>query len=308
MAYDYTFTVFTPTYNRVHTLERVFDSLCAQTFKDFEWLIVDDGSTDSTAALVERFKENAEFELRYIFQRNSGKHVATNRAVGEARGRFFLTLDSDDACVPEALERLLFYWNTIPDDRKQQFSAVTALCMDPAGRVIGSKFPHSPLDSTPVEVTYRYRVRGEKWGFQRTDVLRRHPFPVIEGEAFVTEALVWNAIGKDYRTRYVNDALRIYFETADQRADNLSNVGVVRQAQGRQMFARGLLNDFVRYGRYAPGEFYKCAANYARCSFHLRTGLAEQWAGLTNGAARCLWLSALPAGYLLSLRDRQRLR
>ena len=106
---DYIFTVFTPTYNRAHTLSRVYKSLADQTFKNFEWLIVDDGSTDGTKVLIEKWTEEASFPIRYFYQENQGKHIAHNLGVKKARGELFLSLDSDDTCVPEALERFNYH-------------------------------------------------------------------------------------------------------------------------------------------------------------------------------------------------------
>ena len=103
------FTVFTPTYNRAYTLHRVYESLKAQTYRDFEWLIVDDGSNDNTRELIQKWQNESLFSIRYIYQQNSGKHIAFNRAVREAKGELFLTLDSDDACVEEALERFKYH-------------------------------------------------------------------------------------------------------------------------------------------------------------------------------------------------------
>src|SRR3974390_2817293 len=100
MVEPYAFTVFTATYNRAHTLHRVYDSLCAQTLHDFEWIVIDDGSTDNTAELIDDWAKAAQFPIRYFKQNHSGKHVAHNLAVREARGLFFLPLDSDDACLP----------------------------------------------------------------------------------------------------------------------------------------------------------------------------------------------------------------
>ena len=167
------------TFNRAHVLHRVYDSLREQTFRDFEWLVVDDGSTDGTGALVEAWRAEADFPIRYRYQENRGKHVACNRAVPEARGRFFLTLDSDDACVPQALERLNRYWEEIPEREQPGFSAVTVLCMDEAGRIVGDRFPRRITDSDPLEVQYRLKVRGEKWGFQRTAVMRTKPAAIV---------------------------------------------------------------------------------------------------------------------------------
>src|SRR5690242_10850122 len=108
------FTVFTPTYNRAHTLHRVFDSLRAQTIRDFEWLVIDDGSVDGTSEQISEWTNTVDFPIRYFKQKNSGKHIAHNLAAREARGQFFLPLDSDDACMPDALERLSYHWNSIP--------------------------------------------------------------------------------------------------------------------------------------------------------------------------------------------------
>ena len=135
------FTVFTATYNRAHVLHRVYHSLRAQ---DLSGLRVAGGgrrSTDGPRALAARWRAAAGFPTRYRYQENRGKHVAYNHAVPLARGRFFLTLDSDDACVPQALARLNRYWEEIPEREKPRFSAVTVLCMDAAGRVVGDRFP-----------------------------------------------------------------------------------------------------------------------------------------------------------------------
>ena len=98
------FTVFTPTFNRAYTLQGVYESLAMQTFRDFEWIIVDDGSTDNTENLISEWKKEANFVIRYYYQTNQGKHIASNKGVKEAQGELFLFLDSDDRCVPQTLE------------------------------------------------------------------------------------------------------------------------------------------------------------------------------------------------------------
>lgn len=106
-GFDYTFTVFTPTYNRSHLLGRLYESLKRQTFRDSEWVIVDDGSTDQTQELVKHWQMEASFPIRYFWQPNSGKHVAYNRGLQEARGFLFADIDSDDFFAPEALDPTL---------------------------------------------------------------------------------------------------------------------------------------------------------------------------------------------------------
>lgn len=209
-GHEFTFTVFTPTYNRAHTLSRVYESLVAQTFTDFEWLIVDDGSTDGTQELVGHWQIDTAFPIRYLRQENQGKHAATNVGVAEARGELFLTIDSDDAFVPHALERYHHHWTAIPAAERDRFSAVTALVADEHGRLIGTRFPRDPTDASALEIRYRYKVKADKAGFQRTSVLRDTPFPEIAGyRGLVPESLVWNAIARRYQERYVNEVLKI---------------------------------------------------------------------------------------------------
>jgi glycosyltransferase involved in cell wall biosynthesis len=289
-----TFTVFTATYNRAHTLGRVYDSLCGQTYRSFEWLIVDDGSADGTRALVERWQRQALFPIRYLVQENAGKHVACNRAVREARGALFLTLDSDDACVPEALERFTHHWDAIPPDRKPLFSAVTCLSMDHHGRLVGTRFPHDVTDSDSLEIRYRYGVTGEKWGFHRTDVLREYPFPESVKRHVVPEGIVWSRIARRYKTRFVNEALRIYY------TDQPSLVHGVKpgtNAVGARLYYLSVLNEEGDYFRHAPLQFFRSAALYSRASFHLGASLREQASALATPFGRVLWACALPAGF-----------
>ena len=299
--YDYTFTVFTPTYNRAHTLSRVYHSLAAQTFRDFEWLIVDDGSTDGTGDLVAGWQAKADFAIRYVWQENGGKHIATNRGVAEARGELFLTLDSDDECVPEALERFKYHWDSIPAEQRIQFSAVTALARNQHGEVLGSRFPHDPTDSESLEIHYKYGVAGEKWGFQRTDVMRAFPFPDLPGVGYMPEGVVWSQIAARYKTRFVNETLRIYFQERDRR---LFNDPVGTSYAGRLYAVRLFLNLDYPFPLTALLRFY---ADYVRLSIYERIGPLQQVRQIPNAG---YWLLALPMGIAVYLRDqiRRRLR
>ncbi len=297
------FTVFTPTYNRGSVLHRVYESLCAQTFRDFEWLIVDDGSTDDTPVRVGQWKQAASFPIRYFVQENRGKHFAFNRGVQEARGRFFLTLDSDDACTPEALERFLFHWNSIPADQREAFSAVTALCRDQHGRPVGSRFPQDVLDSDSLEIRYRYHVTGEKWGFQRTDVLRQFPFPeALEGQ-YLPEGVVWSRIARRYKTRFVNEFLRIYYI---EEGSLVHGHAPQRHAAGGRLQHQTVLNDEIAFFRFAPREFLRSAVHYVRFSNHLGVGLSGQVRDLSNRLAKTLWLLAVLPGLVVYHLDRNR--
>ena len=209
------FTVFTPTYNRAHTLVRVYQCLVAQTLRDFEWLVVDDGSSDGTPALLAGWQAEGRVPIRYVCQPNGGKHVAFNTGVRLARGALFLTLDSDDSCDANALQRLHGHWLSIATAERSAFSGVTCLCKTPSGQIVGSGLPRPLVDGLPFQVFSQLRLHGEMWGFQRTDLLRRFPYPEFAGERFVPEGLVWNRIGAHHKIRFVNEALRHYHHSAD---------------------------------------------------------------------------------------------
>jgi len=297
-AYEHLFTVFTPTLNRAHTLDRVYSSLATQTFRDFEWLIVDDGSTHGTQALVDHWQRHASFPIRYLRQETRGKHVAFNAGVREATGELFVPLDSDDACVPNALERFREHWTSIPAEQLPRFSGVTALCVDQHGNLVGSRFPSDVVDSNSLEIHYRYHVRGEKWGFIRTDVLRDFPFP-DPGSVYVPESVVWAKIARRYLARFVNEVLRIYYIGAPSI---MSHQAASKFAVGGRLQHLGVLNEQLDYARHAPVQFFLSAAHYARFSFHLGASIAAQFREIESAGGRLLWSLAVPAGWVLPTR------
>lgn len=298
------FTVFTPTYDRAHTLPRVFHSLSVQTFRDFEWVIVDDGSRDGTRDLVAGWARSAPFPIRYLYQANAGKAAATNAGVVHAHGELFLIADSDDEFLPQALERFAFHWDAIPAAERDRFTGVTALCCDGAGRPVGDRFPVSPLDSDSLELLYRYRVRGEKWGFHRTDVIRRFPFPSVAGTRHTPEDVVWRAIARRYKTRFVNEVLRVYHQDA---GGQLTRIPARQWAEFRGYYAQRMRED-LDFLRVAPMEFYRLMVNYARWCFVASDPLRLQTRRLAGGQLRALWAAAVLPGLLLAGRDRLRER
>ena len=201
-------TVFTPTYNRAHTLTRLYLSLKNQTCFDFEWLIVDDGSTDNTPQLLDEFcKENNPFTIRHYRQDNSGKHVAINEGVDLANGKLFFIVDSDDYLVKTAIESLL-KWESEIHDRKD-FAGVAGNRGYHNGDLIGSTFFGDYIDATSLE-REKYSISGDKAEVLYTDVLKRNKFPVFKGEKFITENVVWYEIAsKGLKIRWVNSIIYI---------------------------------------------------------------------------------------------------
>jgi glycosyltransferase involved in cell wall biosynthesis len=291
------FTVFTPTFNRAHTLGRVYESLVRQTFRDFEWLVVDDGSTDDTKALVRRWAEEAAFPIRYEHQPNQGKHVAFNRAVQLARGPLFLCFDSDDVLLPDALALFRDAWHECGDG----FCGVTGRCVDEAGRLIGLPLPRSPLDVSSLDLKYRHKIHGEKCGFVRTDILRQYPFPVVAGTKYVPEGVVWAQIARHHITRYIDKPVRVYHQNTDEQIMARSPA---TYAAGLAYWHRSVLNHEIGYFRHAPKGIVVSAINYVRFSLHCGIGSCSILAQAGGPLAVTLVLIVAPLSLAIFWRDR----
>jgi glycosyltransferase involved in cell wall biosynthesis len=198
------FAILTATYNRAYILPKLYASLCDQTFRDFEWVIVDDGSCDGTKDLVASWEPF--FEIRYVWQPNRGKHTALNRGVPMAKGELIYAIDSDDYLLPNALEILNRRWNEIPEPRR--FACLTGLCRRPDGSLISGTLPSDPFDSFSYGLSLR-TWKGDRTGVVRADAWREFPFPEFPGEHFIPEGVVWSRLINKYGIRYFNEPLLV---------------------------------------------------------------------------------------------------
>jgi glycosyltransferase involved in cell wall biosynthesis len=200
-------TVFTPTYNRAHLLQRLYDSLCKQTFNDFEWLIVDDGSKDDTESVVNTFIAEDRLDIRYIKQSNGGKHRAINRGVAEANGDLFFIVDSDDYLSNNGLELIEYYYEQIKCN--DSFAGVSGIRVDENGTRIGGIFPFDILDTDYMSLYFKYHINGDMAEVYKTKILRNFPFPNFNDEKFCAESFVWNRIAQKFKLRYFNKGIYI---------------------------------------------------------------------------------------------------
>lgn len=113
---EFFFTVVICTYNRANLLGKALQSLVNQKFRDFEVIVVDDGSTDQTFAVVKEFRNK--LNLRYIFQQNKGLSIARNVGGFSANGEFITFLDSDDEYLPQ---HLMLRYEILMQERTIQF-------------------------------------------------------------------------------------------------------------------------------------------------------------------------------------------
>lgn len=301
-------TIFTATYNRAHTLHRVYESLAAQTFRNFEWLVIDDGSTDNTAEKVACWQRIANFPIRYYHQPNFGKHVAHNNAAQLAQGELFLFLDSDDGCIPEALARMAEVWESIPVEQRDTYTGVTSRCVDQYGNRVGADFAQDPWDTNLLYITYIARQKCEMWGAVRTGLARANPYPTPAHTIYVPESVLWNRLARQYKTRFVNDRLRVYY--VNEGNDTMSGSGVMsywrlwRMAPGLARWHEEALLSQMDYFVASPHRLYRAAVHFVRFSWIMGRGIRGQWNTLPSAGARLLLLAAALPGTLVYLRDR----
>lgn len=289
-------TILTPTYNRASLLPRLFDSLLRQTNKDFEWIVVDDGSTDDTREVVANLKEKCggAFPMGYVYKVNGGKHMAINIGAERARGELLFIADSDDLLIDDALETVANSWHDISDDKSFAGIAGLDITMD-TREVIGSGLPQEHIDCNAIDIRYRHHVTGDMKEVFRTEVLREFPFPEFAGERFCPEQLVWFRMARRYRLRYINKPIYI----ADYQPDGIT-AGITR-ARMRNPSA-----SMLTYAELTecPVPFLvkvKAAINFWRF-WHCRTATSV----VPRVALRWHWLR--PLGWMMHVRDGNALR
>ena len=193
-------TVFTPTYNRRELLTRAYASLKEQSCKDFEWVIVDDGSTDDTRDYVEAWIQEGLVEIRYYYQENGGKMRAHNRGAEYASAPLFVCLDSDDYLVPDGVKLLLDAWEEgiKKSNDSDKIAGIVAHKGKSENELLGEcDFPFG--GETTLYGLYTAGFKGETTLLFRTDVLREYPFPEIDGEKYVPEDYIYDKIDQEYR-------------------------------------------------------------------------------------------------------------
>ena len=194
-------TVLTPTYNRSELLKRCYDSLKEQTIKDFEWLIIDDGSTDNTESIVKEFQQNSAMTIRYIKKQNGGKHTALNIGFEQADSKYLIVLDSDDELIPTAIETIIARWESRKNNHT--IGALVFLKADQKNRIVGAPFPKDG------EVISKFKQKhiGDKAEVFRTSLLKSYKYPEFIGERFIGESYVWDQVALKYKFAYFNEVI-----------------------------------------------------------------------------------------------------
>lgn len=289
-------TVFTPTYNRAYIIKQLYDSLCRQTSRNFEWLIVDDGSTDNTKELISTFISEGKISIRYFWQENGGKHSAINVGVNETKGSWFYIVDSDDYILDDAIEQIEKECKAIEYDNR--FCGISGRRQRPDGSMIGSKQENKIIDATILDFYYTVNSKiYDRAEVYKTSILKKYPFPIVENEKFVAEGIVWNRISNaGYLLRFVD---KIY-TVCEYREDGLSEASVRNRHKCPTLTT--LLYSELAVSKIPLKYRFKALVNYWRFSF------SEKEKGERKRIKRTPVLVNIVAfilGYILYRRDKR---
>lgn len=280
-----TLTIFTPAYNRAHTLSRTYESLLRQTCDDFEWLIVDDGSKDSTKALVEGWIQEGKINIRYIYQQNQGMHGAHNTAYRNIDTELNTCIDSDDYMPDDAVETIVNFWKAHGSDK---YAGIIGLDCTEGGNIIGTSFPEGMTETT-LNGFYAKGGKGDKKLVYRTDVIKQYPeYPIFEGEKYVGLAYKYMLIDQDYTLLTLNKPLVVVEYQQDgssmnmyrQYWNNPKGFAFYRKAE------MGTTQSFIRT--------FKVCIHYVSSSFIMKNKTFIQ-----DTPRKLLTILAIPFGYIL---------
>lgn len=281
-------TIFTPAYNRAHTLPRTYASLRRQDCKDFIWLVVDDGSSDNTAELVKNWQaRETEFEIRYIYKENGGMHTAHNTAYENMDTELNVCIDSDDTLADGAVRCILDLWERV-DHRK--YAGIIGLDADMnTGKVIGTSFPED-MKETTLAGFYDAGGRGDKKLVYRTDIMKAlPPYPVFEGEKYVSLGWKYQLCDQQYKLITTNTVLCNVEYQADGSSRNMFRQ-YLRNPKGFAFIRKENMKYITDFKRNVIDAIHYCSSSQI---IHDKNFIKESPKPL-------LTLLCIPAGWLLT--------
>lgn len=221
-------TIITSNYNRREVLYRCMKSIEAQTFRDIEYIVVDNGSSVSFDDVMEKFMEEATIPVMFVKRNNGiGRHTGRNSAIRRARGEYLAMIDSDDEYLPDGIEKLVNAWMQIPEDQRMDYRETCCLVQDEHGRQVGDKFPEGINKLSRLEALKAVMVPGlgcEHANMSRTILLKENLFPEPEGVASYSDSVIWWKLSNKYKSYFFNGIAKVYYT---ESADSITNEGKI---------------------------------------------------------------------------------
>ena len=214
--------ILTPTYNRAHTLPRLYDSLLVQTDNNFVWYVIDDGSTDDTKKLIKRYQKEKRIKIKYYRKKNGGKHRAINYGVERIGEGLTFMVDSDDWLLPTAIEEIRKVYRKYKDNKRIAVYSFHKAYEN--GIISGPHYAQREFIGNHIRYRVNNHVRGENAEVVITEYFKKIKLPEIEGEKFLSEGYLWNTLAKSYETVYIDKPIYKFEYQPDGLTNNLKKM------------------------------------------------------------------------------------
>ena len=277
---NYKFSICTPCYNSSDSIEAVFTSLNNLENQNFEWIVVNDASSDNTSDLIHEMLNDAKFSITFCdLEQNKMVTFCYHLAILKAKGEFLIFLDHDDQIKPNALDRFLYHWDILPSIQQDNLAGMIAHCEDEHGVIVGTSFPRSPDVNTFFNLMFDEGVRGEKFFCYKTKIIQENNFQLID--RYVPESNVMWRISAKYETLFFNEALRIYNQP-QLGGNNLSMMNPFEYPLGFRLSYLDLLNNYSNQLKTRPHLLLSFLFNFLLFSHASGLGLKSCILDLNN--------------------------
>lgn len=307
MEKNYVITVITPTYNRAHTLNRVYESLQKQSFKRFRWIIMDDGSTDSTSQLVHRYINENIIPIKYYKGKNRHKFITVFEGIKKVKTPYFVIIDSDDSWPKDSFE--ILYQEVSKIKNQDQYIGVIGHSADTEGNLIGNLFPGNGFTGSILEMRYKYQVKGDKNGiFITKSYLReldKFDYSIYENKGYIPQNVfftTYDSLG--LKTKFINKVIRIYYKDDDDSA-SVSNT----RWKGKNIFGlregyKAMLNNYSYQLFSYPKTLLRNLIGFQYYSFLNKKSLASNISSIKNPIIKLMSVLTLPFSYAYYLKNK----
>jgi len=282
-------SIITPAYNRLDLLDRLYKSLTNQESKDFVWYFIDDGSGENLEEYINSKFNEGIIEIVYKRQNNGGKHTAVNLGVAIAQEEIVFILDNDDILPPNCIKRVIEEFEKIKDDASICGISFLRGCLD--GKLIGKEYPSGRSVDTFANMRYNKNVTGDKFESFKTEIIKQFPFPQIDGEKFISEAVVWAKMSGEYKFVFVNDVLYL----TEYQPDGLTS-------NNRRLNATNPKGAALVYKQLSTKQFkLKLRVKYT-LAYIAHALIAKNKKIISNASSKFLCCVLMPFGYLVKMR------
>ena len=307
MNKEYEFTVFTPCYNSERFIRRTYESLKNQAFKNFEWLVIDDCSSDRTLNILNELKQESEIKINVV-KNNSNKMLAynCNLAVTLAKGKFFIFLGHDDELVPLALKRFYEVWENIPSSEKNNLVGMMSNCQDEQGFFVHDELPEHPVITDFFNMYHNFGIKGEKCFCYLTEIIHKQNFSKVD--KYVPENVFLMNISDQYSTYFFNENLRIYHTKHESFSNSLHAQDRIRYPIGMRYEKLQDLNRRAKKLKQHPILFVKTIINFIRFTFHSDILVRHSLQEISSTTIKIVAIFLLPVSRLLYFNDKIKLK